>query len=70
MPPFTARRQLKGNYHRQERRNAQKIGTLSRKDIEQMLDKKVYLELWVKVKTDWRNNDFLIKISVIMPNSK
>ena len=38
-----------------------KIGTLSRKDIEQMLDKKVYLELWVKVKTDWRNNDFLIK---------
>lgn len=47
-----------------------KIGTLSRKDIEQMLDKKVYLELWVKVKTDWRNNDFLIKISVIMPNSK
>ncbi len=29
-----------------------KIGTLSRKDIEQMLDKKVYLELWVKVKTD------------------
>lgn len=38
-----------------------KIGTLSRTDIEKMLDKKVYLELWVKVKTDWRNNDFLIK---------
>lgn len=38
-----------------------KIGTLSRGDIEKMLDKKVYLELWVKVKTDWRNNDFLIK---------
>ena len=38
-----------------------KIGSLSRADIEKMLDKKVYLELWVKVKTDWRNNDFLIK---------
>ncbi len=38
-----------------------KIGTMSRADIEKMLGKKVYLELWVKVKTDWRNNDFLIK---------
>lgn len=37
------------------------IGTLARKDIEKMLDKKVYLELWVKVKNDWRNSDFLIK---------
>ena len=31
------------------------------KDIEKMLDKKVYLELWVKVKEDWRNSDFLLK---------
>lgn len=38
-----------------------KIGTLARGDIEEMLDKKVYLELWVKIKTDWRNSDFLIK---------
>ena len=38
-----------------------KIGTMARADIEKMLDKKVYLELWVKVKTDWRNSDFLIK---------
>lgn len=38
-----------------------KIGTLARADIEKMLDKKVYLELWVKIKTDWRNSDFLIK---------
>jgi GTP-binding protein Era len=38
-----------------------KIGTLARGDIEKMLDKKVYLELWVKIKTDWRNDDFLIK---------
>lgn len=38
-----------------------RIGTLSRGDIEKMLGKKVYLELWVKVKSDWRNSDFLIK---------
>ncbi|MCH5212789.1 MAG: GTPase Era, partial [Oscillospiraceae bacterium] len=38
-----------------------KIGTMARGDIEKMLDKKVYLELWVKIKTDWRNSDFLIK---------
>lgn len=38
-----------------------KIGTMAREDIEKMLDKKVYLELWVKVKTDWRNNNALIK---------
>ncbi len=37
------------------------IGSLARKDIEEMLDKKVYLELWVKVKEDWRNSDFLLK---------
>lgn len=38
-----------------------KIGTMARIDIEKMLDKKVYLQLWVKVKTDWRNNNSLIK---------
>ena len=38
-----------------------KIGSMARADIEKILDKKVYLELWVKIKTDWRNSDFLIK---------
>lgn len=38
-----------------------KIGSLARADIEKMLEKKVYLELWVKIKTDWRNSDFLVK---------
>lgn len=38
-----------------------KIGSLARADIEEMLDKKVYMELWVKIKADWRNSDFLIK---------
>lgn len=38
-----------------------KIGTMARADIEEMLGKKVYMELWVKVKSDWRNSDFLIR---------
>ena len=31
------------------------IGKNARKDIEALLGSKVYLELWVKVKKDWRN---------------
>lgn len=31
------------------------IGGLSRKDIQNLLGSKVYLDLWVKVKKDWRN---------------
>ena len=38
-----------------------KIGSMARVDIEKMLDKKVYLELWVKVKPDWRNSNSMIK---------
>uniref|UniRef100_A0A7C4RX21 GTPase Era n=1 Tax=Fervidobacterium thailandense TaxID=1008305 RepID=A0A7C4RX21_9BACT len=37
-----------------------KIGEFARKDIEFLLDRKVYLELHVKVKKDWRNKDFII----------
>lgn len=38
-----------------------KIGSTARYEIEQMLDMKVNLKLWVKVKKDWRDSDFLIK---------
>ena len=37
------------------------IGALARGDIEKMLDKKVFLELWVRVKKDWRNSNYLLK---------
>jgi GTP-binding protein Era len=33
------------------------IGSRAREDIERFLDAKVYLELWVKVKEDWRNKE-------------
>ncbi len=38
-----------------------KIGSTARFEIEKMLDCKVNLQLWVKVKKDWRDSDFLIK---------
>ncbi len=37
------------------------IGMEARRDIERMTDKQVYLNLWVKVKDDWRNNNYLMK---------
>lgn len=33
-----------------------KIGTLSRTDIERLLGSRVYLNLWVKVRKDWRDD--------------
>ncbi|MCR4999556.1 MAG: GTPase Era [Lachnospiraceae bacterium] len=38
-----------------------KIGTNARFEIERLLDAKVNLKLWVKVKKDWRDSDFLIQ---------
>lgn len=38
-----------------------KIGTQARRDIENLLEMPVNLKLWVKVKKDWRDSDFLIK---------
>lgn len=38
-----------------------KIGSQARYDIEKLLECKVNLKLWVKVKKDWRDSDFLLK---------
>ena len=38
-----------------------KIGSTARYEIERMLDCKVNLKLWVKVKKDWRDSEFLMK---------
>lgn len=37
------------------------IGTRARREIEDMLECQVHLKLWVKVKKDWRDSDFLLK---------
>lgn len=38
-----------------------KLGTMARKDIERFFEKKVFLELYVKVEKDWRNRDNMLK---------
>ncbi|WP_430899703.1 MULTISPECIES: GTPase Era [unclassified Paraflavitalea] len=37
------------------------LGTEARKDIEQFLGQKVFLELFVKVKPKWRDNDLMLR---------
>lgn len=37
------------------------IGTESRKEIEKLLERRIYLELWVKVKSDWRKKKPFLK---------
>jgi GTP-binding protein Era len=37
------------------------LGTLARKDIEEFLDSKVFLELYVKVRPKWRDSDLYLK---------
>ena len=38
-----------------------KIGSRARIDAERLLGSPIYLQLWVKVKKDWRDSDFLLK---------
>lgn len=38
-----------------------KVGTLSRKDLEELLNKKVYLELYVKVLENWKDKEKYLK---------
>ena len=38
-----------------------KIGSTARFEIEKMLEMQVNLKLWVKVKKDWRDSEFLMK---------
>ena len=38
-----------------------KIGTDARRDIERLMDMKVNLKLWVKVKKEWRDSEILMK---------
>ncbi len=38
-----------------------RVGELARNDIERFMGTKVYLETWVKVRENWRDNDVLIR---------
>lgn len=38
-----------------------KIGTYARQDMQRLLGSPIFLQIWVKVKKDWRDSDFLLK---------
>lgn len=47
-----------------------KIGSLARRDIEELVEKQVNLKLWVRVKKDWRDSDYLLKNFGYNPEEK
>lgn len=53
---YVERESQKGIIIGKEGQRLKSIGTEARKNIEGLLGTKVFLELWVKVKKDWRDN--------------
>lgn len=58
---FVSRESQKGIIIGHQGSGLKRVGTQARIDIEKFFDKKVFLELFVKVKKDWRNNDYMLK---------
>ncbi|MBP5457068.1 MAG: GTPase Era [Paludibacteraceae bacterium] len=58
---YVERDSQKGIIIGQKGRMLKKVGTEARKDIETFFDKKVFLELFVKVEKDWRNKESKLK---------
>jgi len=58
---FVSRESQKGILIGHQGSGLKRVGTQARIDIEKFFDKKVFLELFVKVKKDWRNNDYMLK---------
>lgn len=57
---YVERESQKGILIGQKGQMIKKIGESARKDIEYFVESKVFLDLFVKVKKDWRNKDFII----------
>ena len=58
---FVARDTQKGIIIGHKGKMLKKVGTDARKDMEDFFEKKVFLEMFVKVKKDWRDNKNLLK---------
>lgn len=58
---MVARESQKGILIGHQGKMLKKVGTAARLDMEKFLDKKVFLELYVKVDKDWRNEDSKLK---------
>ena len=58
---FVARESQKGIIIGHKGRALKKVGTLARRDLEAFFQKKIFLDLYVKVNKDWRDNDKQLK---------
>jgi len=58
---YTERASQKGIIIGKSGKMLKEIGTKAREDIEKLLGSKVFVDLWVKVKEDWRNREHLLK---------
>jgi GTP-binding protein Era len=58
---YVERQSQKGIIIGHEGKMLKKVGTESRKDMEEFFGKKVFLELYVKVRKDWRENEGELK---------
>lgn len=54
---YTERESQKGILIGKGGQMLKKIGQLAREEMEKLLGSKIFLELWVKVKADWRNKE-------------
>jgi GTP-binding protein Era len=59
---FVSRKTQKSIIIGEKGSSIKKLGIEARKDIERFLDKRVFLELFVKVKEDWRDDDSSLKM--------
>ena len=58
---FVTRESQKGIIIGHKGRALKKVGTLARRDIEAFFKKKIFLDLYVKVNKDWRDDDKQLK---------
>ena len=56
-----ARESQKGIIIGHKGRALKKVGTLARRDMEAFFQKKIFLDLYVKVNKDWRDDDKQLK---------
>ncbi len=55
------KRRAEGDSDRRARRDDEKIGIAARQDLEKILGTKIFMELFVKVQTNWRQNASMVK---------
>jgi len=58
---YTERESQKGILIGKGGRMLKRIGRLAREDMEKLLGSKIFLELWVKTRPDWRNKELQLK---------